>query len=1363
MPASPDPASVPSGGDARLAEALAAYVPPLVLENLALDSAPPAGARVTTFTGVVLLTDIAGFTTLTERMDAAGPAGVEELSRLLNACFTDLIDLIEAHGGHVMKFAGDALVAVWTGTGETPAESAHRAAQCALFLQGRMSAAPAGDDAALTMRVSLGAGDVRHMVLGGTGERWVSRLVGTAMRDALAAIEQAEPGGVTLSSGFARLLAAVAQTTTLPDGGTRLHAVRPLPPRPVLSSAGPPRDVAALLGHVPAAVRDRIVAGQGGWVAEFLHVSVLFINVPEVDDDPARSLDRAQAVVRLIQTVLGRYEGTVDNLGDDHAGLTLVAALGLPGWAHEDDAARAVRIALAVRNELRGLGFASAIGVTTGRLFCGAIGSPRRRAYSMVGDTMNRCARLMALADNDVVCDEATRQAATRHFHFEFLRTEGLRGRAGSVDIYRPLSGVAAQHAPRRGIVGRVWEREVLRERLAALQDRGQASVVVIEGEAGIGKSTLVAEFRAVAAEARLRVLSGGGDSLERANSYHAWQGVFGDVCGFPPEADEAERAEVLQALLAGLPGAEHLAPLLNPALGLHLAETELTAEMTGRPRAEATSALLVQLLAGASVAEPLVVVLEDAHWADSASLALALELPRKVPRLLLLLATRPPEAPVPEAWTALREAAGGHCIALGPLAGEDVLALVRRRLEVTELPTPVAHFIWEKAEGHPFFSEELAYALRDAGNLVIRDGRCALAPGMGDLRSRNFPANVQGVVSERIARLSPRERLAIKIASVNGRSFSLGTLRAIYPVEEDHEHLPACLERLVGLDFTQRAGTGPEPAFLFKHNIIQEVAYEQLLFGQRQQLHGRLAEFLERQDGANYPKLAYHWRHTATPARAVPYLDLAGGEALRRYANREAIEFLAQAIQLVGGALERPAALTLGRWHRQIGEAHHHLGRIEESRRWLAEAMGILGHPVPASMPRKMLGLSAAATRQVWHRLRRSGRAPRGAAPAEVLVEAVEADNQLGEIAYFTNDLPTSVFHIIHGLNLAEALGPSDKLAEMYAAMMILTGALPVRGLGDLYFRLTEVVLVKTERPLTRAYVEQLMSIFFIGRGSFARARERLDPAMETFGRFGHGRRLEECFLNRFYLHFYRGEFAAARATAEELQRSAARREDAQTLGWAAMVAAEAALPIDGPAAALAKLGDAELPAWDALTRTAFHATAAVALFRLGEMERARDHAQRALDRLAAGPPVSYTALRDCSHVAEVFLGLWEHAHRARWPVADLEAQARRACRTMRTFSRAFPIGAARAHLWTGVERWQRGRAAAAEKSWRQGLAAAERLAMPHDRARLHAHLALVQGESERARAAELFTQLGAHAELAQAGGSVQKNLLSS
>ena len=1352
MPFEHPPQDVPTPDEERrrFAEALAPYVPPLVLAELAESRTPTTEASVSPFEGAVLFTDIAGFTTLTERMDEAGPAGVEELSRLLNAYFTDLISLVEAHGGLVLKFAGDALMAVWPARDGRLSEAAQRVGQCALLIQKKMGAFRVTNEVTLSMRVSIGAGGVSHMVLGGAAGRWTSRLAGAAMAEARSVISLAKPGEAVLAPEAARLLSAVAKTTARGAGALQLIGIAPIEAQAAEARPAPVDNVEHLLPHVPFPVRGRVLAGQAGWIAEFRRVTVLFIETPEVDDDSPSSLNDAQAVVCAIQNILERYEGVVDNLGDDQAGLTVVAAFGLPERSHEDDAARAVRSALLIRQELRAMGFGSWIGITTGRLFCGAIGSVRRRAYSMVGDAMNRCARLMRLAENDIFCDDPTRIAASRSIRFEHLRDATLRGKASVTAIYRPLDELAAAVAGGRGIVGRETERDLLRARLTALRERGEGGVVTIEGHAGIGKSTLLTDLKATAAELGLRLLAGGGDSLERTSSYHAWEAIFRNVIGAPSDADDATLQELLAAKFDGNPETMRLAPLLNPAIGMRIPENEITSQMTAQSRAEAAAAMLGQLLKGYTESDPAVVVLEDAHWLDSASWALALELQRKTPRLLLVLATRPLPAPEPEPWKALRKAAGEACLQLGLLPAKDVLTLVLRRLGVDALPKEAGELIIEKAEGHPFFSEELAYALRDAGHLMIQGRNCELAPGMRDLRGLNFPVTVQGVVSERIDRLSPREQLAIKVASVNGRAFSLNTLRAIYPVQPDQERLPACMDRLVALDLTARASSDAGPAFQFKHNIIQEVAYEQLIFSQRQQLHRRLAEFLEKTDAGNYPLLAHHWRNADAPAKAIRYLDLAGDQALQRFANREAVEFLQQAIQLSSTLAEKPAALEFGRWHRKIGEAYHHLGLLTQSREWLSQATRIFGYPVPRQTRLLAIALPGSAVIQVLHRLMRSGRAPVGNVAAAPLLEAIQAYNQLAEIAYFANDLLTSVFYCIHGLNLAEALGPSPKLAEMYASMMIVTSAIPPLALGRMYFRLTEKALSGFDQPATQACVREFMGIYLSGLGMFREAREHLGAACDVFLLYGNGRRLEECLTNFVYSHLHRGELAAAGETLSRLRRSAQRREDAQTTGWVRMLEAELLLPIRGSEAALGALGENETPGWDALTRAAFHAISAQALFRLGRIEAARERAAVALEQLDGTPPVSYTTILYVSYLAEVCLELFAHALRTGAPTTELRVQARRACGVMRRFGRAFPVGLPRAHLWEGRRQWLHGQKKAADHWWQKALAASRELGMKRDLALIHMHLAMLHGETHRNEAIALFQEIGAHSELA-------------
>jgi predicted ATPase len=239
----------------------------------------------------------------------------------------------------------------------------------------------------------------------------------------------------------------------------------------------------------------------------------------------------------------------------------------------------------------------------------------------------------------------------------------------------------------------------------------------------------------------------------------------------------------------------------------------------------------------------------------------------------------------------------------LEPLGPHETLALVCDRLGAQRLPEPVAALIEERAQGNPFFSEELAYALRDAGLIRIADGVCTIAPGAGALSSVSFPDTVQGVVAARIDRLLPGHELTLKVASVVGRLFAFRILRHVHPLEADRSALRGYLDDLQRQDFTVLDASEPDLAYLFKHVVTQEVAYSLLLYAQRRQLHQAVAEWYERSQGdgpsALYPLLAYHWGRAEEPIKTLAYLELAGEQALRAGAYQEAVDFLTEALSL--------------------------------------------------------------------------------------------------------------------------------------------------------------------------------------------------------------------------------------------------------------------------------------------------------------------------------------------------------------------------------------------------------------------------------------------------------------------------------
>ncbi len=1316
-----------------LAKAISPYISTLALEDVCSKNASPAGNDDTLFPCIILVTDIANFTSLTEHLEHSGPSGVESLSSVINGCFAHLINLVEAHGGHLVTFAGDALIFLWHHDSESVARTAQRAAQCALQLNSfNVQTSPM--EAHLSVRVGIALGDAVHMILGGKSGFWIPRLAGPAVSEAFKASRYAAPGQVCMSRSVSLLLHSCAESFPISDGYSGLSLVAPLTPRALIRPSVDLENVEKLSGFVPNAILQRIALGHQDWIAEFRTVSVIFIQVPGSSQDSLSFL-RSQTVVHKTQALLEIYDGSLHNLGDDQPCLTLVAAFGLPMHAHDDDAARAVRFALSLSAHLHSLGWKSGIAVTTGRMYCGILGAPQRHAYSLLGNPMNLCSRLAAMADGDVLCDDTTRSAAEKWMRFEFVKEAALKGKSQTHRIFRPVGPCSPPVPAGRLVWGREQEKTQLKDIVINLRNCCSGGFVLIEGEAGIGKSTLLADLLGKAADLSIRTLSGTGDSFAHASSYHPWRRIFHTL--FPPEDSHSKAApsQKLSRTLLEHPKGGSLAPLLNPALDLDLPETEITAELTGRARAEATRELLSHLLVSATQADPILLVLDDAHLADSESLEFALHLSRKVPNLLQVLAARPSAASVPELWETVRETVVSHHthIPLGALEEPALRDLVQEKLQATALPPEVLQIIRSTAGGNPFFSEQLAQMLLESGFVTVDSGTCLITPGLKGLTHLILPATVQAAVNQRLDRRSPRESLAVKVASIVGNQFSFAALHSIHPVADDLVHLAASLENLVTAGLLLKSSPQEGEYFLFKHQIIREVAYEQLPFSQRKHLHHGFAEFLEKVEPLNHPVLAHHWLKTDSPSKAISHLDLAATQALTRHANAEAVEFLTSAIQTALKIEEKQDRYRFGRWHRQLGEAYHRLGRMDQSRRCLIDSMRILQYPVPSPSSIKLYGLLKETALQFWRQVTGHFPAPASERVAEELAEAIRADNVLAEIAFFTDDLLTSVFHVLHGLNLAEALGPSDQKVEMYAAVMLLTSAMPLQSIGDRYFAQTESALDRPMHPLSFAYVRQLMGVFLNGRGRFALSLGMLEDAVQTFDRFGNRRRLEECWVNVFYLRLYRGEFTDAQSSLRLLQDSAADRQDPQTMGWAVALEAHLLLALNGPNAVLEKLAAPPCPDWDRLTHAAFHSNLAVACFRTGKMTAAREHAVRVLESLARTPPVSYTSLLDYSHTAEVFLGLLSQTDPS-FPPADLARSARRACKAMRAFGSAFPIGQIRAQLWSGTEAWINGSKQKASLLWEKSLAAARHLDLPAEIALIQSHrssLESVNGDS--------------------------------
>ncbi|HMA36463.1 MAG TPA: AAA family ATPase [Chloroflexia bacterium] len=1350
---------------------LSSYVPPPVVRQLAADPAPiptPSAAHVP---AAVLFADISGFTPLAERLARQSTAGAEELTAWLNAYFGRLIDQIVAYGGDLVKFAGDALLAIWAADEPLPVLAA-RAAACGLALPALRAAPGSVSGATPRLRIGIGAGTVALLHLAGVKGRAEFVVAGAPLAEMGAAVHAAQPGEVVLGPAAGRLLAARSTGQPLAAGLFRLQSVvapppqhaAPLPPLPASADS-------ALQAYIPRAVLARLLAGQTAWLAELRRVTVLFLHLPALDHAAPDAPARIQAVTQAVQTILYHYEGSMNKIGVDDKGITLIAALGLPPLAHADDATRGVAAAHAIRETLQAQGIASAMGIATGQVFCGEVGNPTRREYTMVGDVVNLAARLMQVADDDILCDAPTYHAARGQIGFAPLPAIMVKGKAGMLAVYRPVGPVGSPAPPPSlPMVGRRREWEVLAGELTALRAGGAGGIVVIEGEAGIGKSRLVTVIQQEATGRGLQVLTGAGDAIEQATAYHAWRSVFRALFAWDalPAALTARR----QAVLDALPAADRLrAPLLNVVLPLDLPESALTTHLHGPVRAENIHDLLLRLLHAAAARTPTVVILEDAHWLDSASWALARGAGEPIHRLLLVIATRPPGDPAPADLCRLRDQPGTRWLALAPLVPDEIQALVCRRLGVAALPEPVAAFIQAKAEGHPFYSEEIAYALRDRGLITIQDGICRIPPGAGDLHTVAFPDTVQGVITSRIDRLAPPEQLTLKVASVIGRVFALRTLRAVHPIAADQPHLPAYLARLEQLDLTPLDTPPPDTAYLFKHIITREVAYNLMLFAQRRQLHRALALWYEHPEAADsaagtgpalappYPLLVYHWRAAGDARKTLGYLVKAGANALHTGAAQEAAAIFTEALGLDTAARLGSSPLHRATWERQLGEAYYALGRWQDSRTHLEQAGMLLGQPAPAHTPHLIAAVVRELGRQVLHRIwpaRFLGRPP---ADPTALREAARIWEHLSLTYTSASARLPLVLAGLRTLNLAERAGPSPATARGYATASYVTGILPLPRLAAIYRRLAWRTIRQIADPAALLWVSGAVGTYAAGRGRWAAAERHYRRVLYLAEQLGDHTALSTSLALKAATDALHGAFADATPLLEHLDDLARRRGDllllmtsAAWMGFILWRRGDQAAAVGQWERLLEALAAAP-PEPNAQSATIYQAQ--ILLYR-GEFGRAQAIAEGADAIIGQLPVTVFIPLPTVIAAAEVYLALLAGAAGSSIAQAAALRGLGRSVAALRRFARVFPIARPCTDLYAGHYAWLGGHPAAARTRWRRSLATARALDMPYDMGQAHRaigqHLPVTHPAraAHLAHAAALFARLGAAADRA-------------
>jgi class 3 adenylate cyclase/tetratricopeptide (TPR) repeat protein len=1157
-----------------------------------------------------------------------------------------------------------------------------------------------------------------------------------------------------------------------------------------------------------------------------------------------------------------RFGGTLARLMGD----AILAFFGAP-VAHEDDPRRAVSAGLAILENVqplrlklqrdRKLDFNVRVGINTGLAVVGDVGSKVHEEYTAMGDAVNLAARMEQTAEPGTVqIAEGTYKSVAPFFDIRHMGGVTVKGKSKPVNAYQVLRE-AAEPVPARGLeahgihsplVGRESELAAARSAFARLRE-GRGGILLIIGEAGIGKSRLLEELRSVESgrqesarqsrvesgrqesarqsrvesgrqesarqsrvesgesrdkdsgerlstfdsllytstpinhsqltirNSQLTWLEGHAQSFGRSISFWPFLEILRDFAGIVEEDDDKDAWRKLESAVQELFQEEtaEVLPYLAVALNLEVAEAfaERVKYLDGQAMGEQVTLAFHDLFQALSVRRPLVLVFEDLHWVDRSSARLLERLLPLVETSSLLICglSRPdPESPVVRLGELASENHESYYteVRLTALTEADSSQLVRNLLKIDDLPSRMRERIVRRADGNPFFLEEVIRNLIEAGVVVLH-------PATGHWRATDqveaiaIPETIQGVIMARIDRLDEAVKGVLRAAAVVGRVFLYRVLnRALDDDEAASSSLDRHLTLLISLELIREKQNLPELEFMFKHALARDATYESILLGRRRELHARVGQAIENLFASRleefYGLLAYHYTAAGDWEKAQHYLFRVGDQAGEMAADAEALAHYQQAVAAYEQAFGEPMApLERASVERKMGEAYFRLGNFDESREMSSAAAAVLDRSIPSTRPALAIALAGQMTRQLLHRLwpkRFLGKTPEHKKAAAR--EALSAYVRLSMLNFVGEDSSVAlVLYIgLRSLNLAEETGYPQDMVRGYANIAIGAGAAGSLKLADYYMGLAQEADRKHDDPSAHALFLSYWGGNRMGGCRWDEAYDAVVAAAEIYRRIGSDRDWGQNLSNRHFILRATGRLEQVPELRDEVMATAERLGDRQMTIWTLFYMAEDALRLGGPGHVeeVFNLLDrarsllAEQP--NGSDEVLAQCLLAQAHYRLGDLAAARQAIRVTLEQIRTDHPFLHPYMFETlASLPYVALSLWEAA--AEVDGKELAGHALKIFRSLARPTNAYFLP--RASLYQGAYDWLSGKHRQAEKSWANGLALAEQYQMPYDQGLAHFEIGRHQPAGDPGReqhlqqAANIFSELGAEWNLAQ------------
>ena len=1160
--------------------------------------------------------------------------------------------------------------------------------------------------------------------------------------------------------------------------------------RPVLGDAVVDPAIAGL--RQALAVQGSDANGAAHFEGERKVVTVMFADISGftamseiMDPEAVRELINGcfERLVRVIE----KYGGTVEKFIGD----AIMTIFGAP-VAHENDPERALLAALEMMDALeefnreREMDLGMHIGVNTGLVVAGAIGIRGHQQYGVMGDAVNLAARLEDASEKgEIIVGPDTYSQTASLFEFEALTPLRVKGKTDPIQVYR-LEGMKAEPGLRRGLaqqgissllVGREREIAIFQECVKRLES-GQGGIVAVMGEAGVGKTRLMLEIQNDIPRDRIVWLETRALSFGQTISYLPFQGLVRKATGISEddaEADAWRKLELGITALFAAQGAEilpYLASLLTIEVrGEYIERIKyLDSEAMGHQLFLACRRFFEKL----AYSQPLALVFEDIHWMDESSTRLLEHLMPLVETapLLICYVSRPQTH---SRSMRLQEVASKKYpnryseIALSPLSKNDSLHLFGNLLKIKDIPANVKEMILRKAEGNPFFLEEIIRSLMVSG-AVTYDSGSAQWKATTQIGTINIPDTIQGVIMARVDKLNEEIKQSLRTAAVIGHSFIFQVLRG---VTEAGQELEQHLVELQAIEIIIEKHQLPELEYIFKHALAHEAIYASMLKQKRRELHGRIGQCVEALFADRleefYGLLAYHYTSAETWEKAQHYLLKAGDQAGSIAADAEALSNYERALEAYqhafGDAWDPLQRATL---ERKMGEAFFRRGEHDKALVYLERALGYLGEKLPKSKWGVLFSLFWEAFKQFRNRIL-PGLFVRSV--DEPVSPEVEEVNLIYEdivwIDVFTN-LTRYLVGAFKSLNFSERKGHTLGMATGYSGLGLICDFMSFFQLADTYHRRGLDLAKQVGHPQAVGNAHHIKALHEMFQGHLDTTIKHGQLSVDAYRQAGFLRGLGSGLIHTVARPLiYKGELSRAAELSQDIIRDGQDGADLQVECWGTFAigfAQERMGKIDEAIKTLKRNMTLAGAVPDHMARIETGSLLSKCRLRRGELDSAlavMEEIQQVRDKHNERKPPAITSLRN----GWARVSLWAAENGKDDEKGDWLKKSGKACQSALKHGRTYRFGLPETLRLKGRHEWLRGKPSAARKYWQQSLSISEELGTRFDLGMTLLEMGCRLGDKDQVeRAKAIFTEIGAKVEMqrtAIAGKAAAGNIL--